>query len=196
MKIKFEKALFIIDSPLNAFMANIIGQKFENITMIYCLDSNLKNNDQKEQIIDLLLKNLKIKRVYKISYDAKLFWSGGKNLILPNIRKEVKKIIDSLEGKFIYYGNCLTNPVALALSKYKKLNHLYHSPTDFFDMLFNKKDIKFYMRFYLKKLLFLEHGHIQKGDHKILSLINFKDDKNFQFIDYSLLNQIKLKNTL
>ena len=62
MKIKFEKALFIIDSPLNAFMANIIGQKFENITMIYCLDSNLKNNDQKEQIIDLLLKNLKKKK--------------------------------------------------------------------------------------------------------------------------------------
>ena len=46
--------------------------------MIYCLDSNLKNNDQKEQIIDLLLKNLKIKRVYKISYDANLFWSGEK----------------------------------------------------------------------------------------------------------------------
>ena len=63
-------------------------------------------------------------------------------------------------------------------------------------MLFNKKDIKFYMRFYLKKLLFLEHGHIQKGDHKILSLINFKDDKNFQFIDYSLFKSNKVKKIL
>ena len=85
--------------------------------MIYCLDSNLKNNDQKEQIIDLLLKNLKIKEYIRLVMMPNYFGLGGKNLILPNIRKEVKKIIDSLEGKFIYYGNCLTNPVALSFIK-------------------------------------------------------------------------------
>ena len=35
---------------------------------------------------------------------------------------------------------------------------------------------------------------IQKGDHKILSLINFKDDKII-VIDYSLFKSNKVKNT-
>ena len=86
----------------------------------------------------------------------------------------------------IYFGNCLTNPVALALKHFVRVNHLYHAPGDFVHMLFPRESrLKSSLKSLIKNIIGMELYKIEIGDLPIYSLLNLVSQKNFAYLDFN-----------
>lgn len=185
LKLNSEKVCIVIDCPINALMAALIGRHWAAVDVIYAIDTKRKDLTEYKYIFDLMLTNLRVERVTVIDYDSALFWGGKKNDILPAIRKQLKTLIHSHGSDYLYYGNCLTNPVALALKRFSEVNHLYHSPSDFLSLIFHEKyNLSQSLKGFVKWLLRRELYKIEKGDQLICSPLNFASEGLFEYIDY------------
>ena len=190
--------VFIIACPMNAFMSSILGNYSNKVSLIYAFDSKRKDIKKYKKTFKDLMSNLKIVEEFDIEYDAQKFWAGKKNQLLPPIRKMLKKCFkDKKMTDWLIFGNCLTNPVGLAAKTFGNLNHLYHSPGDFFDLLFPKENkIKSWIKNCIKNFLKLEIYKIEKTKLPIYSLLKFKSTNFFHFIDYRAYNCDLVKNKL
>lgn len=180
--------LFIIDSPMNALIASIIGKFSTEVSIIYAFDPERKDIEQYKKTLKDILHNLKIKSEMDIEFDSQKFWGGKKNDLLPSIRNQLKIFFnDKKDGNWLFFGNCMTNPVALATKRFYSLNHLYHAPGDFIHLLFPYENkFKSFFKNIVKKILKREIYKIEKSELPIISLLNFKNISNFQYIDYRL----------
>jgi len=182
MAFKIERACFVIDSPVNALMAALLARESEEIYVIYALDPDRKDIDEYLQVSRALLAGLNVVSENVIEIDSARFWGGEKNDLLPAARRALAPLIKHHAQGTVYFGNCLTNPVALALKRFARVNHLYHSPGDFFP---EGNPLKSALKNLVKRILGLELYKIEIGDFPIYSLLSFASQKNFQHLDFN-----------
>jgi hypothetical protein len=186
MAVKINSVCFIIDSPVNALMASLIARESKKVHVIYALDPDRKDIDEYLRVSRALLDGLNVVSENVIETDAARFWGGEKNDLLPAARQALAPLIKQHPRGTVYFGNCLTNPVALALKRFSKVNHLYHAPGDFVSMLFPQGNpLKSALKNLVKRILGLELYKIEVGDFPIYSLLNFASQKNFQHLDFN-----------
>jgi hypothetical protein len=132
-----------------------------------------------------LLSGLPLGSEDVITFDSARFWGGEKNALLPAAREALKPIAGRQPANTVYFGNCLTNPVALALKHFTPVNHLYHAPGDFVSMLFPVGNPwKTRLKNLVKRVLGRELYMIEPGDLPIFSLLNFKAMPRFAHVDF------------
>lgn len=186
MGVKVPRICFVIDCPINALMASILAGQSENIYVIYALDPARKDIDEYIRVSKALLDALNITSENVIEIDSARFWGGEKNDLLSAIRKAIAPLIKQHPRGTVYFGNCLTNPVALALKHFVKVNHLYHSPNDFVSMLFPQENpLQSSLKNVVKRILGRELYKIETGNFPIYSLLNFASQKDFQYLDFN-----------
>jgi hypothetical protein len=186
MNPKIEKVCFVIDSPMNAMVASLIARDAPHVEVIYVFDPQRKDVDEYLRVSRALLSSLKLHSEQVIEFDSARFWGGEKNDLLPAARQALAPLIQQHPRGTVYFGNCLTNPVALALKRFAQVNHLYHAPGDFVSMLFPQGNpLKSALKNLVKRILGLELYKIEVGDFPIYSLLNFASQKNFQHLDFN-----------
>ncbi len=197
MAVKISRICFVIDCPLNALMASFLARQSEDIYVIYALDPARKDIDEYLRVSRALLSGLDIAAENVIEIDSVRFWGGEKNDLLPAAREALGHLIKHHPRETVYFGNCLTNPIALALKRFAKVNHLYHAPVDFVGMLFPKRNpIKSALKDLVKRILGLELYKIEVGDFPIYSLLNFVSQKDFQHLDFNDFSSEVVENAL
>jgi len=185
MNPKIEKVCFVIDSPINAMVASLIARDAIHVEIIYVFDPQRKNIAEYLRVARALLSSLRIHSEHVIEFDSLRFWGGEKNDLLPAARQALAPLVGQHPRGTVYFGNCLTNPVALALKRYVKVKHLYHAPGDFVSMLFPLGNpLKAALKNMIKRVLGLELYRIEVNDYPIYSLLNFAAKQNFQHLDY------------
>jgi hypothetical protein len=186
MNVKINKVCFIVDSPMNALMASLIARDASQVDVISVFDPVRKDVSEYLQVSRALLFNLKVNSEQVIEIDSARFWGGEKNALLPAARKALEPLLKKHAVGTIYFGNCLTNPVALALKRFAKINHLYHAPGDFLSMLAPQENpLKSTLKNLVKRILGLELYKIEVGDFPIYSLLNFAAQKKFNYLDFN-----------
>lgn len=185
MNPKIDKVCFVIDSPMNALVASLIAPEASHVEVIYAFDPQRKRIEEYMRVSHALFSGLKIHLEQVIEFDSQRFWGGEKNDLLPDVRQALVPLIQQHPSGIVYFGNCLTNPVALALKCFAKVNHLYHAPGDFTSILFppgNK-----YARL-LKRLVKTALGtplyEIEKNGLPLYSLIDVPAVPENRCLDY------------
>lgn len=185
MNPKIDLVCFVIDSPMNALVASLIARDAVHVEIIYVFDPKRKDIAEYLRVARALLSGLKIRSEQVIEFDSLRFWGGEKNVLLSSARQALKPLVQKHPCGTVYFGNCLTNPVALALKRFAKVNHLYHAPGDFVSMLFPQASPwKTTLKHLVKRALGMELYKIEVGDYPIYSLLNFAAQQNFQHLDY------------
>lgn len=185
MKIKLSSACFVIDCPLNALMTSFIARQSESVHIIYALDPVRKDIDEYLRVSKSLLDDLKVLSENVIEIDSARFWSEEKSDLLLAARQALVPLIEQHAEGTVYFGNCLTNPIALALKRFAKVNHLYHSPSDFVGMLFvEPNSLKCNFKNLVKRTLRRELRKIEIADFPVYSLLNFATQKDFHHLDF------------
>lgn len=186
MTVKLPSVCFIIDCPLNALMASFLARQSEAVHVIYALDPARKDIDEYLRVSKSLLDGLNVVSENVIEIDTARFWGGEKNDLLPAARQALAPLVEHHAQGTVYFGNCLTNPIALALKHFAKVNHLYHAPSDFVSMLFPQTNpLKSGLKNLVKRILGRELYKIEIGDFPIYSLLNFASQKDFQYLDFN-----------
>lgn len=186
MTVKLPSVCFVIDCPLNALMASYLARQSEAVHVVYALDPVRKDIDEYLRVSRSLLDDLNVVSENVIEIDTARFWGGEKNDLLPAARQALAPLIKQHPGGIVYFGNCLTNPVALALKHFTKVNHLYHSPNDFVSMLFPQTSpLKSNLKNLVKRILGQELYKIEIGDFPIYSLLNFVSREGFKYLDFN-----------
>lgn len=186
MSAKIESVCFVIDSPMNAMMASLIARDAIHIEIIYVFDSRRKDLSEYLRVCRALLSGLTCFSEEIIDFDSARFWGGEKNDILPVARQALVPLIKRHPKGTVYFGNCLTNPVALALKRFANIEHLYHAPGDFVSMLFSKENqLKSMLKNSVKRILGLELYKIEGGNFPIYTLLNFASQKRFEYLDFN-----------
>jgi len=181
---KISSACFVIDCPVNAMIASFLAKQYDAVHIIYPLDPACKDIDEYLRMYKILLDGLNVISEDVIEIDSALFWGKKRSSLLPIARKALKSLMTQYAEGTVYFGNCLTNPVAIVLKDYAKLNHLYHSPTDFASVLFPKsRPIVLSFKRFAKWLFKRDNYDIEIGNYPIYSLLNFSHHKNFQHLD-------------
>lgn len=171
---------------MNALVASMIAQEAAHVEVIYAFDPKRKSIDEYLRVSRALLSNLKLHSEQVIEFDSARFWGGEKNDLLPSARQALAPLIKHHPWGIVYFGNCLTNPVALALKHFSKVNHLYHAPGDFISMLFPQGNpLKSAFKNLVKQVLGMELYKIDIGDFPIYTLLNFASQNNFQHLDFN-----------
>lgn len=197
MDLKIDKICFVIDSPMNAMMASLIAQDASHVQVIYAFDPQRKDIDEYLQVSRALLSNIKQRSESVIEFDSVRFWGGEKNALLAAARKALAPLIEDHAEGTVYFGNCLTNPIALALKRFAKVNHLYHAPGDFVSMLFPQGNpLKSGVKNLIKRILGLELYKIEIGDFPVYSLLHFASQKNFQHVDFRNFSSVAVETVL
>ena len=197
MNMKITTACFVIDSPMNALMAAMIARNFSYIEVIYAFDPQRKEVAEYLQVCRALLSGARHQSETVIEFDSTRFWGGKKNDLLSAARQSLSPLIKQHGQDTVYFGNCLTNPVALALKRFAKVNHLYHAPGDFVSMLFPQENpLRSVLKNLLKRVLGREIYKIEVGDFPIYSLLNFAAIKNFQHVDFRAFSSNAVENVL
>jgi len=197
MGVKINSVCFVVDSPVNALMASIIAKESKEVRVIYALDPSRKDVDEYLRVSRALLDGLTIVSEKVIETDALRFWAGEKNALLPAAREALAPLIKHHPQGTVYFGNCLTNPVALALKRFAKVNHLYHAPGDFVSMLFPQgSQLKSAFKNLVKRVLGLELYKIEVEDFPVYSLLNFASVKNFQHLDFNDFSSMAVEEIL
>lgn len=182
---KIERVCFVIDSPMNALVASLIALEASHVEVIYAFDHQRKCVEEYIRVSHALLSGLKIHFEQVIDFDSQRFWGGGKNDMLPAARQALTPLIQQHPSETVYFGNCLTNPVALALKYFAKVNHLYHAPGDFSSILFppgNKyaRSLKRLVKTALRTPLY----EIEKNGMPLYSLIDIPAVRENKCLDY------------
>ncbi|MBE5528315.1 hypothetical protein A9J41_12430 [Laribacter hongkongensis] len=186
MNPNIEKVCFVIDSPMNALVASLIARYATHVDIIYVFDPQRKDIPEYLRVARALLSSLRIHSEQVIEFDSLRFWGGEKNDLLPAAHQALAPLIKQHPQGTVYFGNCLTNPVALALKRFAKVNHLYHAPSDFVSMLFPQTNpLKSGLKNLAKRILGRELYKIEIGDFPIYSLLNFASQKDFQYLDFN-----------
>ena len=197
MNLKIEKVCFVIDSPMNALVASLIAHEASHVEIIYVFDPQRKDIAEYLRVSRALLSNLRIHSEQVIEFDSLRFWGGEKNDLLPAARQSLAPLIPQHPRGTVYFGNCLTNPVALALKRFARVNHLYHAPGDFVSMLFPQGDPwKTAIKNLVKRVLGLELYRIEVGDYPIYSLLNFAVQQNFRHLDFQDFSSVAVESIL
>lgn len=197
MVIKIPSICFVIDCPINALMASFLAGQSQNVYVIYALDPARKDIGEYLRVSKALLDGLNITSENVIEIDSARFWGGEKNDLLPAARQALMPLIKQHLRGTVYFGNCLTNPVALALKRFAKVNHLYHAPGDFVSMLFPQgSPWKTALKNLVKRVLGMELYRIEVGDYPIYSLLNFAAQQNFQHLDYQDFSSTAVESIL
>ncbi len=197
MSLKIDKVCFVIDSPMNAMVASLIARDASLVEVIYAFDPQRKDIDEYLQVSRALLSNIKQRSESVIEFDSVRFWGGEKNALLPAARKALAPLIEDHAEGTVYFGNCLTNPIALALKRFAKVNHLYHAPGDFVSMLFPQGNpLKSGLKNLIKRILGLELYKIEIGDFPVYSLLHFASQKNFQHVDFRNFSSVAVETVL
>ena len=188
---------FVIDSPMNALIAAVLARTAENVDIIYVFDTKRKDVSDYLTLCKAIFSNINISSENLIDFDSSFFWGGGKNELTKDAHEQLKPILSLYKPGTVYFGNCLTNPVALALKKYVEVNHLYHAPGDFVDKLFSKENKLFrYIKDIVKIIIGRELYKIESSQYPIYSLLNFKPMKSFSYIDYMGFSSTRIKEIL
>lgn len=170
---------------MNALIAALIARNASFVEIIYALDPERKDICEYLRVTRAILSDIRVTSEHVIEFDSQLFWAGRKNELLSAARQALKPIVEQNPDETVYFGNCLTNPIALALKRFAKVNHLYHAPGDFVSMLFpEKKRWRMAFKNMLKKSLGIELYKIEIDRFPIYSLLNFRTRKHFEHIDF------------
>lgn len=197
MNPKIEKVCFVIDSPMNALVASLIARDAAQVEIIYVFDPQRKDIAEYLRVTRALLSGLRIHSEQVIEFDSLRFWGGEKNDLLPAARQALAPLVRQHSRGTVYFGNCLTNPVALVLKRFARVNHLYHAPGDFVSMLFPQESPwKTALKNLVKRVLGMELYRIEVGDYPIYSLLNFADQQNFQHLDYQDFSSTEVESVL
>jgi hypothetical protein len=181
-----ETVCFVIDSPMNALIASIVAREASRVEIIYAFDPQRKEVDEYLRVCRVLLSNVRLQSEVVIEFDSLRFWGGEKNKLLPAVRATLSRLIKQHTAGTVYFGNCLTNPVALALKRFAKVNHLYHAPGDFVSMMFPKENsLKSALKNLIKRVLGREIYKIEVAEFPIYSLLNFASQTNFHYLDFN-----------
>jgi hypothetical protein len=181
-----ETVCFVIDSPMNALIASIIAREASRVEIIYAFDPQRKEVDEYLLVCRVLLSDVRLQSEVVIEFDSLRFWGGEKNNLLPAARSALKPLIKQYIQGTVYFGNCLTNPVALALKGFVKVNHLYHAPGDFVSMLFPQENpLRSALKNLVKRVLGREIYKIEVAEFPIYSLLNFASQTNFHYLDFN-----------
>lgn len=196
MNLKIEKVCFVIDSPMNAMVASLIARDASQVEVIYAFDSKRKDLDEYLRVSRVLLSGLKLHSEQVVEFDSARFWGGEKNDLLLAASQVLAPLIEPHARGTVYFGNCLTNPIALALKYFVKVNHLYHAPGDFTNILFpvDGKTTRIFKRI-IKKFLGIPLYEIEKSDYPLFSLIDIPAVHNnicLDFMSFSFLEIEKL----
>lgn len=183
---KLRTTCFVIDCPMNALMASFLGRQSEEVHVIYALDPVRKDIEEYLRVSKILLEGLNVVSENVIAIDSARFWGGEKNDLLAAARQSLAPMVERHARGTVYFGNCLTNPVALALKRFARLNHLYHAPSDFTGLLFPQPNSsKLCLKNVVKRTLGLALYQIETGDIPIHSLLEFGARKDFQHVDFN-----------
>jgi hypothetical protein len=197
MSLYIQKVCFVIDSPMNAMVAAILARKASQVDVIYALDPLRKDVEEYLRVLRALLSELQIHSESFIEIDSARFWGGKKNELLPDAREALAPLIKGHTEETVYFGNCLTNPVALALKHFVRVNHLYHAPGDFVHMLFPREGrLKSSLKSLIKNILGMELYKIEIGDFPIYSFLNLASQKNFAYLDFNEFSSKIIEDSL
>lgn len=197
MKPKIERVCFVIDSPMNALVASLIARDASQVEIIYVFDPQRKDIAEYLRVARALLSGLSIHSEQVIEFDSLRFWGGEKNDLLPAARQALAPLVRQHPLGTVYFGNCLTNPVALALKRFARVNHLYHAPGDFVSMLFPQgSPFKTALKNLVKRFLGMELYRIEVGNYPIYSLLNFAAQPNFQHLDFQDFSSAAVESIL
>ncbi len=167
-------------------VASLIARGASHVEVIYAFDPRRKDIEEYLRLSRVLLSGLQAHSEHVIEIDSARFWGGEKNALLPAAREALTPLIKQHAKGTVYFGNCLTNPVALALKRFARVNHLYHAPSDFVSMLSPQKaPLKSHLKNAVKRALGIALYKIEASDIPIHSLLNFGDRKNFQHVDFN-----------
>lgn len=197
MNPKIEKVCFVIDSPMNALVASLIARDAAQVEIIYVFDPQRKDIAEYLRVARALLSGLRIHSEQVIEFDSLRFWGGEKNDLLPAARQALAPLVRQHSRGTVYFGNCLTNPVALVLKRFARVNHLYHAPGDFVSMLFPQgSPWKTALKNLVKRVLGMELYRIEVGDYPIYSLLNFAAQQNFRHLDFQDFFSVAVESIL
>ena len=186
MAINMRTTCFVIDCPMNALMASFLGKQSEAVYVIYALDPARKDIDEYLRVSKTLLDGLNVVSESVIEIDSARFWGGKKNDLLPAARQALAPKIKQHPRGTVYFGNCLTNPVALALKRFSHVSHLYHGPSDFVSMLFPQTSpLKSFLKNAVKQVLGRELYKIEIRDIPIYTLLNLVSQRDFQYLAFN-----------
>jgi hypothetical protein len=177
---------FVIDSPMNAFMASLIAKPDDSVHVIYALDPIRKDVNEYLSMSRALLDGVSVVSENQIEFDSARFWAGHAGDLVRTARQALKPLVMQHSSKTIYFGNCLTNPVALAMKRFVDLNHLYHSPNDFVHLLFpSANSFEFHLKTLLKRVMGRELRAVERKGLPIYSLLKLVDNDEFAYIDFN-----------
>lgn len=178
-------------------MAALLAKQSEEIYVIYALDPARKDIDEYIRTAKILLDGLNVVSTDVIEIDSVRFWGGERNNLLPAARQALAPLLERHAKDTVYFGNCLTNPVALALKRYAQVNHLYHAPSDFNNMLVPKKNpLKSFLKDALNLILNRSFYKIEIGDLPIYTLLNFDKKKKFQYLNFNDFSSMAVEAAL
>jgi hypothetical protein len=197
MAVKLPSACFVIDCPLNALMASFVGRQSQEVHVIHALDPARKDIEEYLRVSKILLEGLNVVSEDLIAIDSARFWGGEKNDLLAAARQSLAPLVERHAKGTVYFGNCLTNPVALALKRFARLNHLYHAPSDFTGLLFPPPNsLKSRLKDVVKRALGLPLYQVETGDIPIHSLLDFGARKDFQHVDFNDFSSVAVEAVL
>lgn len=197
MNPKVEKVCFVVDSPMNALVASLIARDASHVEIIYVFDPQRKDIAEYLRVARALLFGLRIHSEQVIEFDSLRFWGGEKNDLLPAARQALAPLVRKHPSGTVYFGNCLTNPVALALKRFAKVNHLYHAPGDFVSMLLPQENRwKAMFKNLIKRALSMELYRIEVGDYPIFSLLKFASQQNFEYLHFQDFSSAAVESIL
>jgi hypothetical protein len=106
-------------------------------------------------------------------------------------------IINQHGSGTVYFGNCITNPVALALKHYGRVNHLYHAPGDFTNILFPSGGaITRFVKRKIKSLIGIPLYEIEEAQYPFYSLVDIPSVTLNEYIDFMAYELSEIKKIL
>lgn len=171
---------------MNALVASLILREVSNVRIIYVFDPERKDIAEYKLVTRALLCNYSIESEQVIEYDSLRFWGGEKKRLLSTAQQTLIPLVQQHPSGTVYFGNPLTNPVAQALKRLVKVNHLYHAPSDFVGILSPQSSLlKTGIKNLVNWLLYRDVYQIQSGDLPVFSLLNLVSYPSFKFLDFN-----------
>ncbi|MBF9040339.1 hypothetical protein LSUCC0387_05465 [Rhodobacterales bacterium LSUCC0387] len=188
---------FVIDSPINALMASLIAKPDDSVHLIYALDPIRKDVDEYFSVCRALLDGISVVSENLIEIDSARYWAGHTGDLVLAARQALKPLVMRHSSKTIYFGNCLTNPVALAMKRFVNVNHLYHSPNDFVHVLFPRANpYKFHLKSLVKRVTRKELRAVERKGLPIYTLLNLLDSNEFAYLDFNSFSSNSVETML
>lgn len=197
MELNASGICFIIDSPINALVASLIAKNTDNIYLIFALDPEKKNIKEFLHVCRALMDESSVVSEDVIEIDSVEFWSGDRNRQILLAGRVLESLVTKYPLETVYFGNCFTNPVTLAMKRFFKVNHLYHAPSDFHYLVAPQKNsLKKIIKKFAQLALDWRRNNIDFGDFPIFSLLNFYDKKEFQYLDFNCFSSGLVESSL